>query len=154
MGVEPKVTSYFLNRYGTDRFTLGLMANLKSNHSTPRTPREIVFSFGGQPNGLIDPFKVSVYDPTRKNWGDSETALGFKFDENMGVVLVGSNVFFCGDCGTDNEGPTSKLIRLDLQSMQFENLSKMMNRREWFCLTNVDDSIYAIGGEYMDISLN
>jgi len=152
--IEPKVKTYFLKRYGTDRLTLGLMDSLKSIHSTPRTPREIVFSFGGWTHHgpLTLTNLISVYDPTRQNWGDMETALGSNW-AYMGAVLVESSVYFCG--GYDNEEMTSnKLIRLDLQSMQFTSLSKMTIKRNYICLTNVNNSIYAIGGNYMNERLS
>jgi len=143
---ESKAREYFLSRFGTDQVTPGLMASLRSTQSSPRTPSEVVLAFGWIFGADITN-TISVYDPTKRKWADPKTAFSSGWICN-GAVLFGSNVYLCG--GLWGGEPLPQLIRLNLQSMQFESLSRTNKRRVNFCMSIFEGSIYVIGGSNND----
>ena len=130
------------DRYFKENFPLALdspalVKKLYCSGMNQRSPNNLVFNFGGFST------QVLVFDP-RRGFIDLPVSLPFTMAYS-GAVVDQSEIFVVGGW-RENQGPSSSLIKFNLEDWTLTTLSSMREPRNYVSVTKVDNFIYAIGG--------
>ena len=134
------------HRYFKENFPLALdspalVKKLYCSGMNQRSPNNLVFNFGGF---FTEPISsISVFDP-RRGFIDLPVSLPFTLAYS-GAVVDQSEIFVVGGW-RENQGPSSSLIKFNLEDWTLTTLSSMREPRNYVSVTKVDNFIYAIGG--------
>ena len=132
---------YFKENFPLDFHSPALVKKLYCSGMNQRSPNNLVFNFGGFSTGPIS--SISVFDP-RRGFIDLPVSLPFTLAYS-GAVVDQSNIFVVGGL-RGNQGPSSSLIKFNLEDLTLTTLSSMREQRNYVSVTKVDNFIYAIGG--------
>ena len=134
------------DRYFQENFPLALdspalVKKLYCSGMNQRSPNNLIFNFGGFSTEPIS--SISVFDP-RRGFIDLPVSLPFTLAYS-GAVVDQEEIFVVGGW-RENEGPSSSLIKFNLEDLTLTTLSSMRESRNYVSVTKVGNFIYAIGG--------
>ena len=129
-----------------------LVANLENCTTTVRTPsfamprdsQEYIFSFGGWSTGAAVS-DIAVYIPGFEVWVNLETQLPSPWAYMEGVYHDGS-VYLCGGHLTTGDWATREVWKLDLKTLNMQEVCRMQESRNYIGVTASGNYMYAVGG--------